>query len=233
MWVVFSATRPAVDLFAKTPAEPVSLVNGRSRQRRRAFSAPLTAGKSTRGEWPTRLLASGRAPEQEANVLASSAGLLQAQRPRQTSPSLRPNTPPSSPPSAKTRPPAPQRPPALRPRPPNPHRSRQPNQPPSFPRFPPSKAFGRRPQSPHDRSATGRRPKPFTGTEIQTETLCGSKRARWSFRPASAPTSADHGMSRAQHAASDVRQSGSSTPYARLSLSLSRRELAGRRAGVG
>ena len=39
------------------------------------------------------LLASGRAPKQEANVLASSAVLLQAQRPRQTTPSSQPNTP--------------------------------------------------------------------------------------------------------------------------------------------
>ena len=56
-------------------------------------------------------------------------------------------------------------------------------------------------------------------------------RARWSDRPTS--TSADHGMSRAQHVVSDLCQSGNSRPYARLSLSLSRRELAGRRAGVG
>ena len=37
----------------------------------------------------------------------------------------------------------------------------------------------------------------------------------------------------AQHAVSDFRQSGSSRPYTRLSFSLSRRELAGHRAGVG
>ena len=72
-----------------------------------------------------------------------------------------PTPPPSSAPPAKTRPPAPERPPALQPRPSNPHRSSPPNQPPSFPRFPPSRAFGRRPQSPHDPPQRGRRPKPF------------------------------------------------------------------------
>ena len=43
----------------------------------------------------------------------------------------------------------------------------------------------------------------------------------------------DQATRRAQHAASDCRQSGSLKPYTRLSFSLSRRELAGRRAGVG